>query len=453
MLSAFLYPVAHLLLRPNTHHRLKIFTVFMMLHRFNFLGFLACMLSFSSFADDTAKLLFERNAPMVLQIQVIDAASGNKSTIGSGFQISPAGVITTNYHVVSDYILEREKYTIQVLDHDNRPFDATLINFDIVHDLALLQVVGLDKKALTLSRNQLSQGDRIFAMGNPNDLGMTIIDGIYNGLVEASRYQKYLFSGSLNSGMSGGPAFNSRGEVIGVNVAKGGEQISFLIPVAHLRELAEKGSRLLNVEDYNARARDDLMADQDHYYSTLIASDWLTNDFQQFDLPDRIHDSMKCWGHTLENEDGRFEETHRHCTTEDKIYIGSDFYTGSFSFNYVSVTSDELNTQQFYTLLEQSYAMAKFSNSNDKEDTTNLRCATEFLVLGDERENNGRPWKVTTCIREYVAYKGLYDAGLIAIRAGSSEDGRKALMISLYTTGIDNQNITGLHSKFLRSVK
>ena len=55
-------------------------------------------------------------------------------------------------------------------------------------------------------------------MGNPHDLGMTIIEGTYNGLIQTSRFQKILFSGSLNSGMSGGPAMDDKGRVIGVGV-------------------------------------------------------------------------------------------------------------------------------------------------------------------------------------------------------------------------------------------
>lgn len=425
----------------------------MMLRKLYLYGLLACLFSFSSYAEDTAKLLFDQSSPMLFQIRVIDKASGNKSTIGSGFQVSATGVIATNYHVISDYVLEREKYSIEVLDRENNTITASLINFDIVHDLALLQVAGLNKQALMLSLDQLSHGNRIYSMGNPNDLGMTIVEGIYNGLVEASRYQKYLFSGSLNPGMSGGPAFNSAGEVIGINVSKGGEQISFLVPVQHLNELMAQGFKPLNPENYNAHTLDYLLKDQDNYYTILLDKDWQTKGFQQFELPDKIHGSLKCWGHTLEKEDNHYEETHRHCKTEDEIYIHSDFYTGSFSFSYESITSNELNMFQFYKLLEQNYVMSQFSNGASKEDTTNFSCATDFIVLGGETEKHNRPWKVTTCIREYVKYKGVYDVGLIAMYADSIGSDHEALMITLKTTGINKQNITGLHNKFLGLVK
>ncbi|MCK5359267.1 MAG: trypsin-like peptidase domain-containing protein, partial [Gammaproteobacteria bacterium] len=212
------------------------------------------LVSSSSYAEDKAKLIFSQSSPMVLQVKVIDKASGNKSTIGSGFQVSSSGVIATNYHVVSDFILDPEKYSIEVLDHNDKAIDATLINFDIVHDLALLKIKNLEMSALNLSQTQPSQGNRIYSMGNPHDLGMTIIEGTYNGLVEGSRYQKYLFSGSLNSGMSGGPVLNNAGDVIGVNVSKGGEQISFLVPVKHLKALMEQGYEPLNLDEYGDHA-------------------------------------------------------------------------------------------------------------------------------------------------------------------------------------------------------
>lgn len=408
---------------------------------------------FYSYADDNATKLFERNSPLVFQIKVIDQASGNKSTIGSGFQVSPSGVIATNYHVVSDYILEKDKYSIEVLDHENNSLKSAIISFDIVHDLALLQTEGLGERALALSEDTLAHGNRIYSMGNPNDLGMTIVEGTYNGLVEASRYKKYLFSGSLNPGMSGGPVFNSGGEVIGVNVSKGGEQISFLVPVRHLAELMSHGYEPLGADDYNTHAIDYLVVDQDVYYGALFDSDWLTKDFQNFELPDKIHDSLKCWGHSKNDSNNRYEETHRHCKTEDEIYLKSDFFTGALSFDYVSITSDELNEIQFSNLLETKYIIASFLNSNDKKDTTNLVCNTEFINLDDKSEQHDTPWKVTSCIRAYVKYEGLYDVGLIALYADSSDIKHESLLITLNASGISKQNISRLHNKFMGKVK
>ncbi len=425
----------------------------MLRYRFYLFALLLGLLPFHSYADDTATKLFERNSPLVFQIKVIDQASGNKSTIGSGFQVSPSGVIATNYHVVSDYILDSDKYSIEVLDHENNSHQSSLISFDIVHDLALLQAEGMDDQSLELNVDTLAHGNRIYSMGNPNDLGMTIVEGIYNGLVEASRYNKYLFSGSLNPGMSGGPVFNNNGKVIGVNVSKGGEQISFLVPARHLIELMSHGFKPLNADDYNAHAIDSLSDDQDVFYRTLLNADWLMKDFQGFELPDKIDDSLKCWGHSEDDNDMRYEETHRHCKTEDEIYLKADFYTGSFNFSYASITSEELNKIQFYKLLESKYLISSFSNSYDKQETTNFACNTEFIYLGGKSEQHDTPWKVTSCIRAYIDYEGIYDAGLIALYADASDGRYESLMIRLNASGISKQNITSLHNKFMGKVK
>lgn len=425
----------------------------MLLYRLFLSGFLLNLFSVPAYADDTATRLFESNAPLVFQIKVIDTASGNKSTIGSGFQVSASGVIATNYHVVSQYILERDKFSIEVLDQNNNALAASVINFDIVHDLALLQTEGLDKKTLELSKASLAHGNRIYSMGNPNDLGMTIIEGTYNGLVEASRYNKYLFSGSLNPGMSGGPVFNSKGDVIGINVSKGGEQISFLVPVNHLVELMSHGYTPLKTDNYKAHATQYLLDDQDVYYRSLLEANWQTKDFLNFALPDKFHGSLKCWGHSKDEVELRYEETHRHCVTEDEIYLDEEFYTGAFNFSYSSITTDELNSLQFYKLLESLYSLTSFSNSEDKQETTNFVCNTEFVNLAVKTQQHNSPWKVTTCIRAYKDYEGIYDAGLVAMYADSSGAKHEALKITVNAKGISQQNIGRLHHKFMDTVK
>ncbi|MBK6740319.1 MAG: hypothetical protein IPG64_22020 [Haliea sp.] len=64
---------------------------------------------------------------------------------------------------------------------------------------------------------------------------MSIIEGTYNSLVENSRYLRILFSGSLNAGMSGGPALPPRAKSWASISPRGEEQMSFLVPVEHLR--------------------------------------------------------------------------------------------------------------------------------------------------------------------------------------------------------------------------
>ena len=57
----------------------------------------------------------------------------------------------------------------------------------------------------------MSQGERIYSLGNPLDVGFAVIEGTYNGLVERSFYPTIFFAGSLNPGVSGGPTLDQQG--------------------------------------------------------------------------------------------------------------------------------------------------------------------------------------------------------------------------------------------------
>ena len=89
---------------------------------------------------------------------------------------------------------------------------------------------------------RLSKGERLYSMGNPLDLGFTIIEGTYNGLVDRTYNDRVHFSGALNPGMSGGPTVTAEGQVVGVNVAtrRGGQLLSFLVPARYAAALLQR---------------------------------------------------------------------------------------------------------------------------------------------------------------------------------------------------------------------
>ena len=167
---------------------------------------------------------------------MLDTASGSKSAIGSGFYVHPRYLLT-NYHVVSELVFRPEQYSLEIVHDDGRTEPVELANIDVVHDLALLRAARPAGDALQLSGDVLSKGSRVYAFGNPYDLGASIIEGTYNGLLEDSLYEKIHFSGALNPGMSGGPAIARDGRVVGVNVSTAGNEVSFLVPAKFAIEL------------------------------------------------------------------------------------------------------------------------------------------------------------------------------------------------------------------------
>src|SRR5258708_26926837 len=171
-----------------------------------------------------AERVYESAKPRILQIRTLLQAAGRQSTLGSGFLVSADGLAITNYHVVSQFALDPKTYRLEYLAPDGAKGTLKLLAFDVAHDLALVKVerAGLpyfefDPRAL---QDRLPKGERIYAMGNPLDLGFTIIEGTYNGLVDQSYDERIHFSGAINPGMSGGPVAGTDGKIVGVNVAK-----------------------------------------------------------------------------------------------------------------------------------------------------------------------------------------------------------------------------------------
>ncbi len=168
--------------------------------------------------------------------------------LGSGFIVDADGYVVTNNHVIdgADEIV----VTLQ----DGRKLDATLVGTDPQTDLALLKVDARGKlPAVAFGDSERARvGDWVIAIGNPFGLGGTATAGIISARgrdIRSGPYDDYLqIDAPINRGNSGGPVFNTAGEVIGVNTAifspNGGNiGIGFAIPssqaksvVAALRE-------------------------------------------------------------------------------------------------------------------------------------------------------------------------------------------------------------------------
>ncbi len=161
---------------------------------------------------------------------------------GSGIIVDADGYIVTNNHVVAD---ARE---ILVTLDDGETYDAELIGRDPKTDLALIKI-DADKDLGVASfgdSDKVRVGDWVIAVGNPFGLDNTVTMGIVSSRgrsIGAGPYDDFLqIDASINRGNSGGPAFNTKGEVIGVNTAifspSGGNiGIGFAIPANMVQDV------------------------------------------------------------------------------------------------------------------------------------------------------------------------------------------------------------------------
>jgi serine protease Do len=142
-----------------------------------------------------------------------------KSYIGSGFVIDPSGLIVTNYHVVED------AFEITVTLSDGTTLPGTLLRASRLADLAVVKVKadGPLTPVQWGDSTKLNVGDQVFAIGNPLGIGVSVSAGIVSGLnrdVQDSPYNHYIQTdAAINHGNSGGPLFDMKGRVVGVDTA------------------------------------------------------------------------------------------------------------------------------------------------------------------------------------------------------------------------------------------
>ncbi|HXW19110.1 MAG TPA: Do family serine endopeptidase [Roseiarcus sp.] len=137
---------------------------------------------------------------------------------GSGFFISADGYVVTNNHVVN----HATEVTVTTIDGKTVP--AKVIGTDAKTDLALLKVKeGGDYPFVKFAAKSPRVGDWVLAVGNPFGLGGTVTAGIVSARgrdIGSGPYDDFLqIDAPVNRGNSGGPSFNSQGEVVGVNTA------------------------------------------------------------------------------------------------------------------------------------------------------------------------------------------------------------------------------------------
>lgn len=194
----------------------------------------------------TTSEIYKKTIGSILEINTI---VDGEEQFGTGIVVSSNGHILTCAHLISERIEEKnnvKNFCDVILAKDNKNekmMKTELIFLDGKNDLALLYSEEAKKyPPINISKADIKTGERVCAIGNSKGEGLCIVDGIISDSHRNVGENEYIVvSAPVTSGYSGGPVFNSKGNLIGV--IKGGRDgavaMNYAIPISVIKKIME----------------------------------------------------------------------------------------------------------------------------------------------------------------------------------------------------------------------
>jgi S1-C subfamily serine protease len=255
-------------------------------------------LAFANQKDSMSTVdVVNQNLPAVVSINVTSKVD-NRSTAGSGFVVSSDGLIISNKHVVSfACVYGKQNLKISALTQDQKVYNLELKSIDPVDDIAILKMVDAPSNLAKVEfgdSSKLQLGEDVIAIGNAlGNLQNTVTKGVVSGLDRSFDAQNLKdectnselrvdsliqTDAAINKGNSGGPLFNSSGQIIGMNtLGTDAQSVGLAIPSATL--LTVLNSYLVNQTIIRARLG---VVTQEISPLRKIQKPWLPVDYGEF---------------------------------------------------------------------------------------------------------------------------------------------------------------------------
>ena len=371
----------------------------------------------------SAKKIYEQARSQLVQIRTVLKGRASQTSVGSGFFVTKEGLIVTNFHVVSEAALKPDHHDLVYVTADGREAPLQILQLDVLHDLALLKAADLPGRSFDAlpfrpEAEPLAQGERIYSLGNPLDVGFAVVQGTDNGLVKRSFYPQIFFGGALSGGMSGGPALDEEGHVIGINVARrvDGEQVSFLVPASFAAALLARGKDAapLSGPAY-AIVDEQLLKHQALLTERFLAQGWKPATHPRYQVPVPPDVFMRCWGSSEPSRTGGMDFERSDCVMDTRIFVG-DFNTGTIALRHESYDGTQLGALRFGARYSQSFRNEAFIRLSPQHQTK-PRCNEDFI------DRDGLALRAVVCMRAYKKLPQLYDVSVLVATLDQSETG------------------------------
>lgn len=385
--------------------------------------------------SSSAQRLYASARTDILQLRVLLKNGRTQSTVGSGFLIGTGNLVVTNYHVVSRIALEPETYVGEYIDTNGKQGAVELLAVDVLHDLA---VVRIDRRGsgffnVPQTLPELKQGQYLYSLGNPLDLGFAISEGAYNGVVSRSFYDQLMFTGPINAGMSGGPNVTVDGRVAGVNVSKrmDGELVSFLVPVRYVRDLlARVAAQRETPRDFKLVVGQQLLEHQTAMVDKLAGTPLTYKTLPPYLAPVWESDQVRCWGQSNTKQNKPYTMEMVNCAMESSIFVSDQIETGQVAIQHKFIRGNELGAIRFSTLASSQFKTHFLGGHKDARYTAS-RCMEQFV------NNKTLPMRAVLCVRAYRKFPELYDFALLT---ASADENRMSLQSRIDVDGVSYEN-------------
>lgn len=391
--------------------------------------------------------VFDRFKESVVTVEVLPLAGEAKSALGSGYAVAQ-GRFVTNYHVVGSYILHPDRYSLQV-KNGGGVFPARLVAFDLINDLALLDAP-LRAPPLRLGVASGRPGAPVIAFGNPQGLGLSLVEGVFNGFAEKGFIDRMMLSMPLNSGMSGGPVLSALDEVVGTNVAVAwrSNSLSFGVPVAAVHALLQATPVAPTEQALSAEVGRQLAALDARAFASAVQP-LLQKERALIPvggaLVPRPPDVFECWNQTEQQAREEIRKTSFSCNLQFTPSLEAVGEVASIEILVEHFTS-RTSTYGFYGGLAahapQHVGIEERSPGNgllSPPECRTDRVRTDHLV-----------WKVNACSYAYVRHPGM---GYFALTATSVSRPREAVYLTVHGRGVGPETFFSLSRALLAGVR
>ena len=411
------------------------------------IGFMFPCAGYTHPATSTDKI-FEQIKPSLLQIRIKLNSGNSIAGYGSGFFVSQTGLVITNYHVVSDIVMDPETYSLEYLKNDNTTGPLQIMAIDVRNDLAILQLKNDKTPFLPLQKTKLNKGNRCYSLGNPLHIGMSIVEGTYNGSVATEYNEFFHFTGAINPGMSGGPVVTENGVVLGVNKAirLDGQMVGYVIPASYVSALIDKANIIPPRPNSELRAdlNEQILAYQKEITNKLLEKPFITIDIGHgYHVPEKLTDFFDCGGYHTNTADKNYTINSTICTGNSAISVNEELYSAGITFSHDLIHSDHMGIKNFSSLCALFYEHSSDSKNSLKDNVGRYACKEDTVT---SRKSTMR---VILCERQYKELDGLYD---VLMKIATLNEQKTSLQSTAKFSGFSHENGKRLAKRYLESV-